>query len=137
MKRTLPLIAGLLVTVALLASAPAWALGLDPAFPEPVVGPAQAKGVVVWSHGRSINAEDSQSPTPAYLRALRDSGWDVMRFNRPSHGDTLTDSTKHLVDYAGQLKRKGYKQLILAGQSFGAFLALMAADASADIDAVI
>src|SRR5207302_6792124 len=98
---------------------------------------AQAKGVVVWSHGRSINTEDSQSPAPAYLHALRDDGWDVMRFDRPSRNDTLSDSTHRLVEHTAALKHKGYKQVVLAGQSFGAFLALMAADASSDVDAVI
>jgi len=138
MKRLIPnYLAGLVLALSLLASAPAWALGLDPAFPEPALGPHQTKGVVVWSHGRSINAEDSQSPTPSYLRALRDNGWDVMRFNRASHGDTLTDSTRHLVEHVSELKHKGYKQVLLAGQSFGAFLALMAADASPEVDAVI
>ncbi len=138
MKRLIPKhIVGLVLAVSLLASAPAWALGLDPAFPEPALGPNQTKGVVVWSHGRSINAEDSQSPTPSYLRALRDNGWDVLRFDRASRGDTLTDSTGRLVDHVSELKHKGYKQVILAGQSFGAFLALMAADASVEVDAVI
>ena len=64
----------------LIASAPAFAIGLDPAFDGSAFGPAKAKGAVVWSHGRSINSEDSESPTPAYLSALRDDGWDVMRF---------------------------------------------------------
>jgi len=112
-------------------------MGLDPAFEGPAMGPAKAKGVIVWSHGRSINAEDSESPSPAYLTALRDDGWDVMRFDRMSHGDTLSDSTKRLVDYTAQLKHDGYKQVVLAGQSFGAFLSLMAADSSSDVDAVI
>src|SRR5216684_3036127 len=125
------------LAIGLLASAPAFAIGLDPAFESPALGPAQAKGAIVWSHGRSINAEDSESPTPAYLAALREDGWDVMRFDRMSHGDTLTDSTKRLVDYTASLKKNGYKQVVLAGQSFGAFLALMAADSSADVDAVI
>src|SRR6266700_581850 len=138
MKRLIPNhLVGLVLALSLLASVPAWALGLDPAFPEPALGPSQTKGVVVWSHGRSINAEDSQSPSPSYLRALRDNGWDVMRFNRASRGDTLTDSTRHLVELVSELKRKGYRQVLLAGQSFGAFLALMAADASAEVDAVI
>jgi pimeloyl-ACP methyl ester carboxylesterase len=138
MKRLIPKhLASLVLAISLLASASAWALGLDPAFPEPALGPNQTKGVVVWSHGRSINAEDSQSPTPSYLRALRDNGWDVLRFDRASRGDTLTDSTGHLVDHVSELKHKGYKQVVLAGQSFGAFLALMAADASAEVDAVI
>jgi pimeloyl-ACP methyl ester carboxylesterase len=126
-----------LAAIGLLAAAPAVALGLDPAFPEPALGPGQSKGVVVWSHGRSIDTEDSRSPAPAYLRTLRDNGWDVMRFDRLSRGDTLNDGTRRLVDYAGELKHKGYKQVLLAGQSFGAFLALMAADASADVDAVV
>jgi pimeloyl-ACP methyl ester carboxylesterase len=138
MKRTLcNRVAGLVSAVGLLASAPALALGIDPAFQAPALGPDHAKGVVVWSHGRSLNGEDWKSPTPAYLRALRDDSWEVMRFDRLSRGDTLSDSSRRLVDYAGGLKHKGYKQVVLAGQSFGGFLALMAADASPDIDAVI
>jgi pimeloyl-ACP methyl ester carboxylesterase len=125
------------LAIGFLASAPAFAIGLDPAFDTPALGPGQAKGAIVWSHGRSINAEDSESPTPAYLTALREDGWDVMRFDRLSHGDTLTDSTKRLVDHTATLKKSGYKQVVLAGQSFGAFLSLMAADSSADVDAVI
>jgi pimeloyl-ACP methyl ester carboxylesterase len=127
----------LIVSVGLMASAPAFALGLDPAFPEPALGPGKAKGIVIWSHGRSITTEDSKSPTPVYLQALRDDGWDVMRFDRLSRGDTLTDSTKRLVDYTAALKHKGYRQVVLAGQSFGAFLSLMAADASPEVDAVV
>lgn len=138
MKRFSPMrLAGLVVAAGLLASAPAFALGLDPAFPDPAIGPAKAKGIVIWSHGRSINAEDSQSPSPPYLHVLRESGWDVMRFDRLSRNDTLNESTSRLVEYAASLKQKGYKQVILAGQSFGAFLSLMTADASADVDAVI
>jgi pimeloyl-ACP methyl ester carboxylesterase len=138
MKRLLSTkLAGLVLAAGMLASASAFALGLDPAFPDSAAGPGNAKGVVVWSHGRSINSEDSQSPTPAYLQALRDDGWDVMRFDRLSRGDTLTDSTKRLIDYAAALKQKGYKQVMLAGQSFGAFLSLMAADGSPDVDAVL
>jgi dienelactone hydrolase len=138
MIRPLPKnLAALAVAIALLAYTPALALGLDPAFPDPAMGAAQAKGVVVWSHGRSINAEDSQSPTPFYLRALRDGGWDVLRFNRAQRSDTLADSTTQLVGYVSELKQKGYRQVVLAGQSFGAFLALMAADESAEVDAVV
>ena len=125
------------LTVGVMASPPAMALGLDPAFAEPEFGPGHAKGVVVWSHGRSINAEDYKSPTPVYLQALRDDGWDVMRFDRAGRDDTLTSSSNRLIDHAAALKRKGYRQVVLAGQSFGGFLSLMAADGSADVDAVI
>jgi pimeloyl-ACP methyl ester carboxylesterase len=125
------------VTLVALTSAPANAIGLDLAFNQELLGPERATGVVVWNHGRSINVEDSTSPTPPYLRVLRDAGWDILRFNRPRDGDTLTASSRRLVEQAAQLKHKGYHRIVLAGQSFGAFLALMAANVSEDIDAVV
>ena len=128
---------GILFGFSLLTSSPAGAVGLDPAFNQAPVGPEHALGAVVWNHGRSINTEDSDSPTPPYLRVLRDSGWDVLRFDRLRDGDTLTASTRRLVELVGHLKSKGYRRVVLAGQSFGAFLALMAADASDEVDAVI
>jgi pimeloyl-ACP methyl ester carboxylesterase len=112
-------------------------MGLDPAYSQDLLGPERAMGVVVWSHGRSITAEDSESATPPFLRALQDGGWDILRFDRPRDGDTLTGSTRRLVDYVSQLKHQGYHRIVLAGQSFGAFLALMAADASDDVDAIV
>ena len=120
-----------------LASVPAEAVGLDPAFSAALIGPHLAKGVVVWNHGRSLDAEDYKSPTPPYLRVLRDSGWDVLRFDRLRDGDTLTASTHRLVGIVSELKQRGYRRIVLAGQSFGAFLALMAADDSESVDAVI
>ena len=130
-------VCGFVLGIGILFSTPAAAMGLDPAFNRELLGPEHAKGVLVWSHGRSINVEDSESPTPPFLRILRDAGWDVLRFDRPRDGDTLTESTHRLVDHADRLKHKGYRRVVLAGQSFGAFLALMAADASDDVDAVV
>lgn len=128
---------GLVLGFAVLNGAPAGAVGLDPAYNQPLLGPEHAVGAVIWNHGRSINVEDSESPTPPYLRVLRDSGWDVLRFNRARDGDTLTASTHRLIELVSQLKHKGYHRIVLAGQSFGAFLVLMAADASDDVEAVI
>ena len=128
---------GLVLGFVALSGAPAGAVGLDPAFSEALAGPDKAIGAVIWNHGRSINTEDSDSPTPPYLRVLRDAGWDVLRFDRLRDGDTLTASTRRLVELVGQLKHKGYRRIVLAGQSFGAFLALTAADSSEDVDAVV
>src|SRR5437870_3257758 len=129
-------VCGFVLGLRVLTSVPAGAVGLDPAFHPELLGPEHAAGVVVWNHGRSLSVEDSQSPAPPYLRVLRDSGWDVLRFDRVRDGDTLTDSARRLVEHVVQLKRKGYRRIVLAGQSFGAFLALMAADGSDDVDAV-
>src|ERR1700747_605827 len=84
-----------------LSAAPVGAGVLDPAFTQGLVGPDHATGGVVWNHGRSINTEDSDSPTPPYLRVLREAGWDGLRFNRPRDGDTLTASTRPLVALGG------------------------------------
>ncbi len=113
------------------------AAGLAPAFDGSLLGAQQAAGAVVWNHGRSIMVEDSKSPSPPFLRTLRDSGWDILRFNRPRDGDTLSASSERLVERVAELKRQGYRRIVLAGQSFGAFLALMAADATSDVDAVV
>ena len=122
----------------LAATAPALAMGLDPAYPQaPELGPAKAKGVVIWSHGRSLASEDWKSPTPPYLEALRADGWDVMRFDRLHQDDSLNASKGLLVGYAAKLKHEGYRQVVLAGQSFGGFLSLMAADDSSEVDAVV
>jgi dienelactone hydrolase len=121
----------------IVAQPAAHATGLEPAYNQELLGPQRAMGAVVWNHGRSINVEDAESPSPPYLRALRDSGWDVLRFNRLRDGDTLGASAHRLVDQVAELKHKGYRRVVLAGQSFGAFLALMAADASEDVDAVV
>jgi pimeloyl-ACP methyl ester carboxylesterase len=108
----------------ILCSASAAAMGLNPAFDQDLLGPEHSTGVIVWNHGRSLVVEDSESPTPPFLRMLREGGWDVLRFDRPRDGDSLTESTRHLVDHVAELKHKGYRRVVLAGQSFGAFLAL-------------
>src|SRR5215471_6235527 len=128
---------GFVLSFAVFTSAPADAVGLDPAFNQDLLGAERAMGAVVWNHGRSINDEDAESPTPPYLRVLRDSGWDVLRFDRLREGDTLSASTRRLVEQVERLRHEGYRRIVLAGQSFGAFLALMAADASEDVDAVV
>ena len=113
-------------------------LWLEPADPNrPALTAAHAAGAVIWSHGRSVDAEDSRAPTPPYMAALRDGGWDTFRFNRARANDTLNATAPALAQEVHKLKRQGYRRVALAGQSFGAFLSLTAADSSAEVDAVI
>src|SRR5487761_2363094 len=117
------------------ALAQTWLAPADPGATP--LGPGKAKGAVIWSHGRSVNSEDSEVPSPAYMATLRDGGWDTFRFNRMRDDDTLEKSSAALAGIVQQLKQKGYRKVALAGQSFGGFLALMAADASDQVDSVI
>jgi hypothetical protein len=102
-----------------------------------LLGPARAKGAVIWSHGRSVEVEDSHAPTPDYIGALRDAGWDTFRLDRLRVVDTLPASGAALAGEAIALKQMGYARVVLAGQSFGAFISLIAADSSNAVDAVI
>ncbi|MGA1857376.1 alpha/beta hydrolase [Azospirillum sp. 11R-A] len=102
-----------------------------------LAGPAKARGAVVWSHGRSVDSEDSEAPTPLYMKAMRDAGWDVYRLDRMRVSDTLPNSSRALAGYSEALKTKGYRRVALTGQSFGAFISLIAAGQTNAIDAVI
>jgi pimeloyl-ACP methyl ester carboxylesterase len=131
-----PVLAALLLTLP--AAAAGAATALVPAYPDlPPRGPQAAAGVVIYSHGRALHSEDSLSPSPLYLRDLAAAGWDAMRFNRPSREDTLTASATDLAARVRALKAEGYAHVVLAGQSFGAFLSIMAAAQGPDVDAVI
>jgi dienelactone hydrolase len=122
-----------------LGPSPAWAQSwLAPAYSGTTpLGPEKAKGAVIWNHGRSVNSEDSTAPTPAYMAQLREDGWDTFRYNRMRTDDTLEKSSVGLAEIVRQLKTEGYRKVALAGQSFGGFLALMAADATNQVDAVV
>jgi len=100
-------------------------------------GPGKARGAVVWSHGRAVEYEDSTAPTPLYMKALRDAGWDVYRLDRMRVSDTLPNSSRALAEHSEQLKQRGYRRVVLTGQSFGAFISLLAAGRTEQIDAVV
>ncbi|PWC74889.1 alpha/beta hydrolase [Azospirillum sp. TSH64] len=130
---------GLAVAGGLTVARPAMAqIVLKSAYGEAsLAGPAKARGAVVWSHGRSVDSEDSEAPTPLFMKAMRDAGWDVYRLDRMRVSDTLPNSSRALAGYSEALKAKGYRRVALTGQSFGAFISLIAAGQTNAIDAVI
>ena len=137
LTRAARLIGSSAVALAFAAAAHAQ-IALAPAYPAtPQFGPEKAIGAVIWTHGHSNEVEDSTSPTPPYVWNLHQGGWDTYRFNRMRDGDTLPASTHRLVEEVNKLRQDGYRKVALAGQSFGAFIALMTADESNKIDAVI
>jgi pimeloyl-ACP methyl ester carboxylesterase len=105
--------------------------------PYKMLGPKVAAGAVIWSHGRSITEEDSKSPTPGYIETFRLERWDAFRFNRARSTDSLRAGAHALAWFAAILKARGYRTVVFAGQSYGAFMSLMAADISNDVNAVI
>ncbi len=107
-----------------------------------VRGPAQAKGLVLWSHGVDGRKAQYQYPPPPIVRALALSGWDVVKINRNALAETEWYSTgvRHTDDAllrAQDAKARGYKAIILAGQSYGGGISIEANTKALGIDGVL
>src|SRR3954471_15474024 len=61
-----------------------------------LLGPAQASGAVIWAHGLSMHDEDSRAPTPPYIKALAEQGWDTFRLNRLREAESLSGTAARL-----------------------------------------
>jgi dienelactone hydrolase len=113
---------------------------LEPAYPATSLkGPQGAKGAVIWNHGINFlyGSDASAAPVPILMTVFRDAGWDVFRLPRPRMSEEPRGSAAEVAAAAHRLKQQGYARIVLAGQSGGAWLSLMAAGRSEDIDAVI
>jgi dienelactone hydrolase len=99
----------------------------------PIRGPDAAAGLVVWSHGVQADADNTNGPPHGYLNRLRDAGYDFYDFDRrwPNYAKDLAT----LQEAVGQARAAGYRRVVLAGQSVGAWLSLEAAAKGAPVDA--
>ncbi len=101
-------------------------------------GPERARGVYLWAHGRSAGGADSRGSQPQpHARAFNNAGYDVVRLDR----DPATDETEAGAAWMrlalADLRARGYRRVVAAGQSRGAWNALQALDAPGRADAVI
>ncbi len=101
-------------------------------------GPAQARGVYLWAHGRSPGGADSRGSQPQpHVRAFNNAGYDVIRLDR----DPITDETEAGAAWMREalqvLRRQGYARVVAGGQSRGAWNALQALEEPGAVDAVI
>jgi len=128
-----------LVVLLLWGIAPASAqFTLEPAFPDRApLGPTRALGAVIWNHGKPPFRGADGDMLPFYLDRLRDAGWDIFRLERDWSSDNLVLSPAALRDKVGALYTQGYRELVLAGQSYGAWISLMVAASGPPIHAVI
>ena len=88
-------------------------------------GPSRATGALLWSH-----AGDSPRPTdpapPPFVEILRAGGHDVFRLERQPQGDTISAGVRAVVVSARELRTRGYRRVVLAGQSAGGWISLAA-----------
>ncbi len=99
-------------------------------------GPQLANGLIVWSHGYRAgrNATDS-APQPWIGRFTR-LGYDLYRFDREWIADWASDATA-LAEAVHKARALGYRRVVLAGQSAGAWVSLAALARGAPVDGVI
>jgi pimeloyl-ACP methyl ester carboxylesterase len=122
------------------ASSPAaWAqFVLAKAYPAAALaGPKAAKGAVIWNHGKPPAREAGADMLPYYLDELAGAGWDVYRLDRDWSYDTLAFSAQALREKVTDLHQRGYDRVVLAGQSYGAWISFIVAADGPPIHAVI
>jgi hypothetical protein len=92
-------------------------------------GPEQARGVVVFAHGRSAGGADSRGGQPqAWTRHFNNVGYDVWRFDRHPNTDDAVRAAGWLRADLVELRRRGYRHIVVAGQSRGGWNTLMVLD---------
>jgi len=105
-------------------------------------GPEHAQGIIIWNHGINATTEQWRAPTPPAFRLLQARGWDVLILKRNHLGDANVDvalsrTVERTLEEARIQHERGYRRVVLAGQSFGGYVTLEAASRSGDIFAAI
>ena len=107
-----------------------------------MAGPDRARGIVIWNHGISGTNPSWRDPAPPAFRLLQARGWDVVMLKRHHLAETMPGGPLYrtvertLQEVAAQ-RKVGYRKAVLAGQSFGGYVALEAIDTVPDIYAAI
>ena len=99
-------------------------------------GPQLANGLVVWSHGYRAGRNATDSAPQAWVGRFSRLGYDLYRFDREWIADWASDATA-LADAVRKARALGYRRVLLAGQSAGAWVSLAAAARGAPVDGVV
>ena len=99
-------------------------------------GPQAAAGLIVWSHGYMEGKDATAGAPQPYVGRFTAAGYDLYRFDREYIRDWPGDATA-LADAVRQAKAMGYRRVILAGQSAGAWVSMAATLRGAPVDGVI
>jgi pimeloyl-ACP methyl ester carboxylesterase len=99
-------------------------------------GPQAAAGLIVWSHGYMSGKDNTGSAPQGQVANFTRQGYDLYRFDREWIRDWPGDATQ-LVEAVKQARNMGYRKVVLAGQSAGAWVSMAAAFRGAPVDGVI
>lgn len=126
MLRLIPLLLALVaLPLAGRAAEPARLFHAAPAFNQS--GPALARGVLVWLHGSYDTSQYPASPPEQpWVGRMAALGYDIWRFDRVPGHDPLPRGEADLLKGLAMLRKAGYRRIVVAGHSRGAFIALAA-----------
>ena len=99
-------------------------------------GPQAAAGLIVWSHGYMEGRDATASAPQGQVGYFTTAGYDLYRFDRQYIRDWPGDATA-LVDAVREARSMGYRRVVLAGQSAGAWVSMAATMRGAAVDGVI
>ena len=100
-------------------------------------GPQEAQGVLVFGHGKQ-GLQDLRGRQPqSWTRHFNNAGFDIWRFDREPNADGARRAAHWLRDDLAELRRRGYRQVVVAGQSRGGWNALMILNQPGLADVVI
>jgi dienelactone hydrolase len=102
----------------------------------PVRGPQVAAGLVIWSHGYLPGVDSTTTQPQGYVARLLAQGWDIYRYNR-EYIAQMHKEIAEMIDSIEAARRAGYKKIVIAGQSHGAWISLEALARGAPLDGVI
>lgn len=128
-----------LIALLLVLAAPAF--GSDSPFVEsplfPRTGPLIARGALVWLPGMYGRDQSGPPDPPDLVGRFAGRHLDIFLFNRPRGNDPLAGGAEALARGLRDLRARGYRRVIVAGHSRGAWIALSAMAHPGLADAII
>ncbi len=106
-------------------------------------GPAAAVGVYVWGHGFGMMngagaLADARGLQPQpHVRVFNNVGFDVVRFDRDPNADARDRAAGWLEEALLNLRRRGYRRIVVGGQSRGGWNSLQMLAHAGLADAVV
>ena len=103
----------------------------------PLAGPAAARGALVWVHGTYGRDREGPPDPPDFVGREAAAGLDILCFNRRREADPLAGGAETLARGLRALRTEGYRRIVVAGHSRGAWIALTALAHPGLADAVV
>ncbi|WP_144299664.1 hypothetical protein [Elioraea rosea] len=101
-------------------------------------GPERARGAIVFGHGRGAADADYRGQQPqTWVRQFNNAGFDVFRFDRHPNTDDATRAASWLREGLRALRARGYRAIVMSGQSRGGWNTLQMLATPGLIDAGI